>query len=109
MTDLFGWHHTSESPVSKQLLSGLKSRLQLDSIRGAIAPQFTGARRAFGIKLTMQQQTLEDVLNEGLDTRTTLRLALEKVAQGLEARQGNALYMAAWKTAAKFIRSYKPD
>ncbi len=109
MTDLFGWHHSSESPVSKRLLSGLKSRLLLDPTLGAKAPQVTGGRRAFGIKLTMQQQALDDLLSEGLDTRTTMRLALEKVAQGLEARQGNALYMAAWKSAAKFIRSYKPD
>jgi hypothetical protein len=109
MSDLFGWHHSSESPVSKQLLSGLKSRLVLDPIRGANFPRVGGGRRAFGIKLTMQQQALDDILGEGLDPRTTLRLALEKVAQGLEARQGNALYMAAWKSAAKFIRSYKPD
>jgi hypothetical protein len=109
MTDLFGWHHTSESPVSKQLLSGLKSRLQLDPILGTTAPHLSGVRKAFGIKLTMQQQTLEDVLDEGLDTRTTVRRALEKVAQALETKHGNHLYMAAWKTAAKFIRSYKPD
>jgi hypothetical protein len=109
MSDLFGWHHTSESPVSKQLLSGLKSRLQLDPMRGATAPRFIGARKAFGIKLSMQQQTLEDILDDGLDTRTTMRLALEKIAQALETKHGNHLYMAAWKTAAKFIRSYKPD
>ncbi len=109
MSDLFGWHHTSESPVSQRLLSGLKSRLRLDPILGATVPHRSGARMAFGIKLTMQQQTLEDVLDEGLDTRTTVRLALEKIAQGLEAKHGNHLYMAAWKTAAKFIRSYKPD
>lgn len=109
MTDLFGWHHTSESPVSKQLLSGLKSRLQLGPTRRATAPHFSGVRCAFGIKLTMQQQSLEDVLDEGLDTRTTLRLALEKIAQGLENRDTNSLYKAAWKAAAKIIRSYKPD
>jgi hypothetical protein len=109
MNDLFGWRHTSESPVSKQLPSGLKSRLLLDPMRGAIAPHFSGARRAFGINLTMQQQSINDLLDEGLDTRTTLRLALEKIAQGLEAKSGNHLYMAAWKVAAKFIRSYKPE
>lgn len=108
MTDLFGWHKSSERPV-QHLLSGLKSRPMLDPSLGRNSPHLSGVRRAFGIKLSMQQQTLEDVLDEGLDTRTTLRLALERVAQGLEARQGNALYMAAWKTAAKFIRSYKPD
>src|ERR1700738_4511678 len=94
MTDLFGWHHTSESPVSKQLLSGLKSRLQLDPMRGATAPHFSGARRALGINVTMAQQSMDDLLDEGLDTRTTLRLALEKIAQGLETKAGNHLYMA---------------
>lgn len=108
MTDLFGWHKSSERPV-QHLLSGLESRPMLDPSLGRNPPHFSGVRRAFGIKLSMQQQSLEDILDDGLDTRTTLRLALEKVAQGLEARQGNALYMAAWKTAAKFIRSYKPD
>lgn len=57
----------------------------------------------------MEQQSLNDLLEEGLDTRTTLRLALEKVAQALEAKDTNSLYRAAWKAAAKIIRSYKPD
>lgn len=109
MNDLFGWHHTSESPVPKRSLSGLKSRRLLGPMRGAIAPHFSGARSAFGIKRTMQQQSIDDLLDEGLDTRTTLRLALEKIAQGLEAKSGNHLYIAAWKVAAKFIRSYKPE
>jgi hypothetical protein len=109
MTDLFGWHHTSELPVSKHLLSGLKSRLVLDPIHGANAPCSPGARSAFGIKLTMQQRLLDGILEEGFDARTTLRLALEKVAQDLEGKHGNHVYMAAWKTAAKFIRAYKPD
>jgi hypothetical protein len=109
MSDLFGWHHTSESPVSKQLLSGLKSRLQLDPISGAIAPRFIGARKALGISVTMSQQSMDDLLDEGLDTRTTLRLALEKIAQSLENRDTNSLYKAALKAAAKIIRSYKQD
>lgn len=109
MNELFGWHHISESPVSRQLFSGLNSRLQSGPVPERAAPHFSGARMAFGIKLSMQQQSLNDLFNEGLDTRTTVRLALEKVAQGLEAKSGNHLYMAAWKAAAKFIRSYKPD
>jgi hypothetical protein len=34
--------------------------------------------------------------------------ALEKAACSLENRAGNSLYKAAWKVAAKVIRSQKP-
>jgi uncharacterized membrane-anchored protein len=42
------------------------------------------------------------------DNKAAVREALEAVARELEARAGNALYRAAWKVAAKIVRSRKP-
>jgi hypothetical protein len=42
------------------------------------------------------------------DANTTLRDKLEAIARELETRAGNALYVAAWKVAAKIVRSHKP-
>lgn len=43
------------------------------------------------------------------DTKSAVRAALEAVAQEIEARGGNAIYVKAWKRAAKIVRSHKPS
>ncbi len=43
------------------------------------------------------------------DTKTIVRETLEAAAKALEARSGNRMYRAAWRVAAKIIRSHKPD
>lgn len=50
------------------------------------------------------QKSPEDLLRE-----STVRITLERAAQRLERQAGNELYQRAWKTAAKVIRSMKPD
>jgi hypothetical protein len=42
------------------------------------------------------------------DANTSLRDKLEAIARELETRAGNPLYVAAWKVAAKIVRSHKP-
>lgn len=42
------------------------------------------------------------------DTKSAVRAALEAVAQEIEARSGNTVYMQAWKRAAKIVRAHKP-
>jgi hypothetical protein len=42
------------------------------------------------------------------DDKPTISDALEAVARELETRAGNAVYRAAWKVAAKIVRSRKP-
>jgi hypothetical protein len=42
------------------------------------------------------------------DANASLRDKLEAIARELETRAGNALYVAAWKVAAKIVRSHKP-
>lgn len=41
-------------------------------------------------------------------TKSAVRAALEAVAQEIEARGGNAIYVKAWKRAAKIVRAHKP-
>jgi hypothetical protein len=43
------------------------------------------------------------------DANASLRDKLEAIARELETRAGNALYVAAWKVAAKIVRSHKPS
>jgi hypothetical protein len=43
------------------------------------------------------------------DVDYLVRAALERAACSLENRAGNKLYKAAWKVAAKIIRSHKPN
>ena len=43
------------------------------------------------------------------DVNFLIGSALEKAACALENRAGNKLYKAAWKVAAKIIRSHKPN
>jgi hypothetical protein len=42
------------------------------------------------------------------DIKSAVCAALEALAQELEARRGNAIYMKAWKRAAKIARKHKP-
>jgi hypothetical protein len=41
--------------------------------------------------------------------KSAVRHALETVAKELDTRKTNSLYRAAWRAAAKIVRSYKPD
>lgn len=57
----------------------------------------------------MQQQSIQELIAENLDTKTMLRAALELVAQVVESQQGNPMYEAAFRKSAAKVRSLKPD
>ena len=42
-------------------------------------------------------------------SESTINAVLEEVALALENRAGNNVYKAAWRTAAKLVRSYKSN
>lgn len=44
-----------------------------------------------------------------LETKSLVRLALERAAVRIEQKSGNKVYMSAWKIAAKIVRDMKPD
>lgn len=52
--------------------------------------------------------TIEYTPLSKLERDDIARQALESAARKLEERSSNKLYMAAWKVAAKIVRSMKP-
>jgi tyrosyl-tRNA synthetase len=122
MNDLFGGHHTTGSP----LLIGVSETRVYKSRGSSIMPAMAnvsidsknrvgGGREASPpwycrlVKTTMAQQSIQELVSEDLDTKTSLRAALELAAQAVEKQFGNAMYTAAFKKSAALIRSLKPD
>lgn len=71
--------------------------------------QFTVVRRLMAIKTTMQQDAVAELIEQENLPVSAVRKLLELVAQGIEKRGGNDAYIKAFKNAATFVRSYKPD
>lgn len=116
MTQSFGWHHTSETPVAvidrSGLIPAVVSSPGLPGTPHLIGGIASGVRRAFGIqglKISMPQEAISELINAGSDTKTILRRALEMIALDIERKSGNQMYLAAWRIAATIVRSYKPD
>lgn len=55
-----------------------------------------------------EMQALCSKTPEQLQQEEIQRQTLEQAAQRLEAKAGNSSYVAAWRAAAKFLRSLKP-
>jgi hypothetical protein len=43
------------------------------------------------------------------EAQEDINTVLESIAVALEARAGNPVYQAAWRTAAKLVRAYKKN
>lgn len=117
MNDLFGGHHFTGSPVEMGNRSGLSPAVVLSPNRSGTSHQSgiaAGGREASPwycrlVKTTMPQQSIQNLIGEGLDTKTVLRAALELAAQEIEKQAGNPMYAAAFKKSAAKVRALKPD
>jgi hypothetical protein len=61
------------------------------------------------VKPTMPQRAITELIEDGRDLKTALRMALELVAKEIEKQHGNPMYTAAFKKSANLVRSLKPD
>lgn len=52
----------------------------------------------------IQEKTMEQLAREEIQRQT-----LEAAAQRVEMQNGNSVYQAAWRRAAKIIRALKPN
>lgn len=120
MNDLFGGHHTSGSPA-KVARSALRVPFPPvsdchpatgENESDASKNRGSEARGAWYLQLvrpTMPQRAIAELIEDGRDLKTALRMALELAAQEIEKQSGNPMYAAAFKKSAARVRALKPD